>query len=368
MPDHNFTDHRFRLAVDASPAAMIMVDISGIIEFASAETVRMFGYAIHELIGQSIDRLVPPRLGAAHAGLRQGFFAHPSKRPMGGGRSLNATRKDGAEFPVEIALTPIDSAGGIMVLATVVDITARRRAEVELAQHAADLELANERLAQFAYVASHDLQEPLRKIAAYAGLIEEAVRKSDAETLARATAVVSASAARARRMVDNLLAFSRVGAAETRTERLDLGAEVALVLADFSIAIAEAGAAVDVAVEPVLVPADRAQLGRLIQNIVSNAIKYRKPDAAPSIAIRTERVDRDRVRLSIADDGIGFDEAFATQIFEPFKRLHTPNVYEGSGIGLAICKTIADRYGWTLTARSRPGEGATFALTLPIAE
>jgi PAS domain S-box-containing protein len=368
MSERDFTDDRFQLAVDASPAAMIMVDTSGIIEFASAETVRMFGYAIHELIGQSIDRLVPPKMRAAHAGLRQGFFAHPSKRPMGGGRDLHATRKDGAEFPVEIGLTPIDSAGGTMVLATVVDITARRRAELELAQHAADLELANERLTQFAYVASHDLQEPLRKIAAYAGLIEEAVRKSDAEALARATVVVSTSAVRARRMIDNLLAFSRVGAAETRIERLDLRIEVACVLADLSVAIGEAVATVDLAVEPFVVPADRVQLGRVIQNIVSNAVKYRKPDAAPSIAIRTERVGRVQVRLSITDDGIGFDETFATQIFEPFKRLHTPNAYDGSGIGLAICKTIADRYGWTLTVRSRPGKGSTFALTLPIAE
>lgn len=255
-----------------------------------------------------------------------------------------------------------------MVLATVVDITARRRAELELTRHAADLELANERLAQFAYVASHDLQEPLRKIAAYAGLIEEAVRKSDQITLARATAVVSASAVRARRMVENLLAFSRVGAAETRTERLDLGDEIAGVLADLSVAIEEAGAAVEVAVEPVVVPADRAQLGRLIQNIVANAIKFRKCDTSPLIVLRTERVGRDRIQLSIADDGIGFDETFAAQIFEPFKRLHTPNAYDGSGIGLAICKSIADRYGWTLTAHSRPGEGSTFTLTLPIVE
>ena len=367
MSERDLND-RFRLAVDASPAAMIMVDASGIIEFANAETARMFGYAIHELIGQSIDGLVPPGLRAAHAALRQGFFAQPSKRPMGSDRNLHAVRKDGAQFPVEIGLTPIDSAGGTMVLATIVDITARRRAELELTRHAAELELANERLAQFAYVASHDLQEPLRKIAAYAGLIEEAVRKSDQATLSRATAVVSASAVRARRMVENLLAFSRVGAAETRIERLDLRAEVAGVLADLSVAIEEAGAVVELAVEPAIVPADRAQLGRLIQNIVANAIKFRKADAPPSIVLRTERVSRERVRLAIADDGIGFDETFAAQIFEPFKRLHTPNAYDGSGIGLAICKSIADRYGWTLTAHSRPGEGSIFTLTLPIDE
>ena len=344
---------------------MIMVDANGKIEFANAETVRMFGYGVDELLQKSIDALVPARARDSHAALREGFFAHPSKRPMGAGRNLSGTRKDGTEFPVEIALTPIDAEDGAIVLATVVDITARRKAELDLAQRASDLELANERLTQFAYVASHDLQEPLRKIAVYAGLLETAINTADAAGAVRATSVISVSAMRARRMVDNLLTFSRVGGAETHAQPLDLSAEVDLALTDLSAAIDETDAAIRVEVEPVVVPADRAQLGRLIQNIVSNAIKFHKPGAAPSIAIRTARIGQTQVRLSIADDGVGFDEKFASEIFEPFKRLNSPKDYEGTGIGLAICKAIADRYGWTLTARSRPGEGSTFEVTLP---
>ncbi len=309
--------------------------------------------------------LVPSRTRPTHAKLREGFFAHPSKRPMGAGRDLYGTRKNGAEFPVEIALTPIDEADGVIVLATIIDITARRKAELDLAQRASELELANKRLTQFAYVASHDLQEPLRKIAVYAGLLEQAVKASDAAGAVRATSVISASAVRARRMVDNLLTFSRVGGAETQTQPLNLRDEVELALTDLSAAIDETGATIRIEVEPVIVPADRAQLGRLIQNIVSNAIKYRKAAASPSITIRTARVGQNQVRLSIIDEGVGFDEKFAAEIFEPFKRLHSPKDYEGTGIGLAICKAIADRYGWTLTARSRLGEGSTFELTLP---
>jgi PAS domain S-box-containing protein len=364
-PRRSLADHRFRLAVDASPAAMIMVDAKGVIEFANAETMRMFGYAIDELLGKSIDILAPSRSRAAHAALRRGFFAHPSKRPMGAGRDLHGTRKDGAEFPVEIALTPIEAAEGAIVLATVVDITARRKAELDLAQRASDLELANERLTQFAYVASHDLQEPLRKIAVYAGLLGAAVEASDTAGAVRATSVISSSAARARRMVDNLLTFSRVGGAETHTQPLNLRAEVELALTDLSAAIDETGAAIRLEVEPVVAPADRAQLGRLIQNVISNAIKFHKPGFAPSIAIRSSLIGRTQVRLSISDEGVGFDEKFASEIFEPFKRLNSPKDYEGTGIGLAICKAIADRYGWTITARSRPGEGSTFTVTLP---
>ena len=367
MPRQSNPDDRFRLAVDASPAAMIMVDAAGAIEFANAETERMFGYPLGELVGRSIDMLVPAASRPAHAGLRQGFFASPSKRPMGAGRDLHGARKDGVAFPVEIGLTPIDAADGVIVLATIVDITARRKVELDLAQRASDLELANQRLTQFAYVASHDLQEPLRKIAVYAGLLDDAVRKSDAAAISRATSVISASAARARRMVDNLLTFSRVSSAETHTQPLDLREEVELALGDLSAAIEETNAKIQLDIEPVVVPADRAQLGRLIQNIVSNAIKYHKAGAAPSIVIRAARVGRKAVQLSVADDGVGFDEKFAREIFQPFKRLHNSKDYPGTGIGLAICKAIADRYGWTIVARSRPGEGSTFEVTLPAA-
>ena len=365
MARQNTVDERFRLAVEASPASMIMVDADGTIAFANAETGRMFGYSVDDLVGRPIDMLVPHRSRAAHAVMRQGFFAAPRERPMGVGRDLRGTRKDGKEFPVEIALTPIESASGAIVLATIVDITARRKAELDLAQRASDLELANERLTQFAYVASHDLQEPLRKIAVYAGLLQEAVKGADAAAVERATAVISASAARARRMVDNLLVFSRVGSAETDTRPLDLRAEVELALTDLSASIQETGATVRLEVEPVVVPADHTQLCRLIQNIVSNGIEYRKPGAAPAIAIRTARIGKSRVRLSISDDGVGFDQKFATEIFQPFKRLHSPSHYPGTGIGLAICKAIADRYGWPLAARSRPGEGSTFEVILP---
>ncbi len=365
MPTQSQGDDRFRLAVDASPAAMIMVDAEGLIEFANAETERMFGYGVDELIGRSIDMLVPARLRGTHVGHRRGFFANPSARPMGAGRDLNGTRKDGREFPVEIALTPIDAESGPIVLATVVDITERRKAEVELTQRASDLELANERLTQFAYVASHDLQEPLRKIAVYAGLLKEAIERSEAGDIERAISVITTSAVRARRMVENLLTFSRVTGSETRIQPLDLRAEVELALSDLSATIEETGAHVSVHIPPTVVPADRVQLGRLIQNIISNAIKYHKPGGAPAIEIRARPVGRAQTTLSIADDGIGFDEKFAKEIFEPFKRLHDAAQYPGTGIGLAICKAIADRYGWTLGVNSRPGEGSTFYVTLP---
>ncbi|MGO4872997.1 MAG: sensor histidine kinase [Roseiarcus sp.] len=365
MPTHPVDLDSFRLAVDASPAAMIMTNPEGVIAFANAETERMFGYAVEALIGQSIDVLVPERLRHAHAGLRRGFFAAPSKRPMGAGRDLKATRNDGAEFPVEIALTPIETDNGPIVLATVIDITARRKAEDELAQRARELERANERLEQFAYIASHDLQEPLRKIAVFAALLGEAVAKSNAADIARATEVIGASATRARQLVDNLLTFSRAINDESAPQPLALREEIGLALTDLSQAIEESGARIVVDAHDVVVDADRAQFARLLQNVVANAIKYRKPGRAPTIAISVERVEPSAARLAISDDGIGFDERYAKEIFEPFKRLHGAKDYPGTGIGLAICKTIAERYGWTISVASQPGEGSTFFVTFP---
>jgi PAS domain S-box-containing protein len=354
----------FRLAIEASPAAMIMTNRLGVVEFANAETERMFGHPKGELIGQSIDLLVPARLRGNHSALRQGFFADPSKRPMGVGRDLRGTRKDGTEFPVEIGLTPIETKSGLIVLATVVDITARREAENALAQRASELESANARLLQFAYVASHDLQEPLRKIAAFADLLEEAVTNANQADINHATKVIRSSALRARELIDDLLSFSRAVNREPQFETLDLREEIELALTDLSGPINETRARINIIVAGVAIRADRSQFARLMQNIVSNAIKYRKPGEVPTIEISAVPTDLYHVRLAIADDGIGFEEKYAQEIFEPFKRLHSKVDYPGTGIGLAICKTISDRYGWGIAVKSQLGLGTTFCITL----
>jgi len=367
MPTNLKMAERFRLAVDASPAGMLMVDTNGLIQFANPKAEHMFGYAPEELIGKSIEMLVPARVRTAHASLRPCFFRSPVERPMGAGRDLNGVRKDGSEFPVEIALTPVPTESGPIVLVTHIDITERRRAEREIAQRAVDLEIANKQLAQFVHVASHDLQEPLRKMAVYADLLEQAIAKSELDDVARAARVIANSAVRARTLVTNALAFSRATSGEMHRQPLDLRAEVEAVLSDLSASIEESGAQVSVDIPPITVLADRTQFGRLIQNIVSNAVKYHKPGASPAVDIRAKPVGEAKAELSIADDGIGFDENLAREIFQPFKRLENTAQYAGTGIGLAICKSIADQHGWTIGVRSRPGEGATFTVTLSTA-
>lgn len=360
----DFGDNYLRLAVESLPAAVIVIGRDGAIQFANAETERMFGYPPDKLIGRSIDILVPNRLRQGHAQLRQGFLASPCKRPMGAGRDLKARRIDGSEFPVEIGLTPIDISGGPLVLATVLDISARREAENSLAQRAKELECANERLDRFAYVASHDLQEPLRKIIAFSELLEQAIACDNQSEMTYANHVIRISALRARELVNDLLIYSRTINDAQQLRNLDLRNEILLALNDLSELINETSSSIHIDVPSTIFRADRSQFARLMHNIISNAIKYRKPDQIAKVQISATPLDENSIRLAISDDGIGFEAKYADDIFEPFKRLHTKTQYPGTGIGLAICKSIVDRHGWGISIKSAPGEGATFFITM----
>lgn len=350
--------------VESSPVAMIATNGEGSICFVNAETERMLGYPRGELIGQSVDILLPTSLRQRHATLRQIFTANPAARPMGVGRELIAVRRDGREIPVEIGLKPIQTGTGLIVLATLVDITTRRKIE-ELAQKAAALECANEKLAQFALIAAHDLQEPLQKMAAFSELLGAAIAGSKLDDALHASGVIRASAQRARELVGDLLTYSCTVHEQQKLQDLDLREEIEHALGELSQAAAETKAEITLDAPSVKFKADKSQFARLMQNILSNAIKYRKPGEPPQISIAAVSAENSHIRLAIADKGIGFDEEFARMIFEPFSRLHTGAQYPGTGIGLAICKSVADRHGWEISVKARPNEGATFILKIP---
>jgi light-regulated signal transduction histidine kinase (bacteriophytochrome) len=285
---------------------------------------------------------------------------------MGAVRDLRGRRRDGTEFDIDIELIPLATSAGRIVLAVIADISERRGAENALATRAAELERANERLAQFAFVASHDLQEPLRKIAAFSKFLDEAMASANPADIAHASKVIRTSALHARELVNDLLIFSSTINSKLQLQIVDLREAIELALTALSESIIETNAVISIEMPTVSIKTDRSAFDRLIQNIVSNAIKYRKPDRVAKIDITAVAVDACSVRLAIADDGIGFEEKYAQTIFEAFKRLHSTADYPGTGIGLAICKAIVDRHEWRLSVKSQPGQGATFFFIIPM--
>ncbi|MCC7184729.1 MAG: PAS domain S-box protein [Acidobacteria bacterium] len=351
------TEELFRAVVESAPNGVVMVDQSGVIVLVNRETERLFGYTRLELLGKSIDHLVPVRFRDQHPNERRDFFGNPHSRAMGAGRDLYGVRKDGTEIPVEIGLNPIATEGGMFVLASVVDISSRKAAEEELRQ-------SNEELERFAYVASHDLQEPLRTVASYLQLLERRYRADLDDDAREFIDFAVAGARRMEQLIKDLLAFSRVGTQGGDIVPVDSDAVLKECIHILRAAIADSSATISGDTLP-RVMADPSQLQQLLTNLIGNALKFRG-DAPPLVHITARREGR-FWRISIADNGIGIEPEYFERIFVIFQRLHSREAYPGTGVGLAICRKIVDRHGGRIWPESASGQGTTFHFTLPAA-
>lgn len=315
----------------------------------------LFGYQSHELIGQPIEILVPKALRQDHPSHVSAFQANPANRAMGSGRELFGQRKDGALVPVEIGLKPIVLPGGVFTLAAIIDITERKRLEDELRRSNAELE-------HFAYVTSHDLQEPLRAITSYIDLLSQRYHGQLDEKADKYIDFVAHGARRMQQMIVNLLSYSRVGSPKQTFKVVETESIVSDVLELYSDRLREIQATVLVHHLPAVM-GNEGELRRLFQNLIGNAIKFH--GAAPlQITISAEK-ERLNWRFSIRDNGIGIDMQYADRIFTMFHRLHQEEKYDGSGIGLAISKRIVESHGGKIGFHSTPGGGAIFYFTLP---
>jgi light-regulated signal transduction histidine kinase (bacteriophytochrome) len=273
---------------------------------------------------------------------------------MGAGRDLYGRRRDGTDVPVEIGLNPIETDEGMCVLASVVDIGARKLAELELKR-------SNEELERFAYVASHDLQEPLRTVASYVQLLERRYAdKLDADAKEFIGFAVE-GAKRMQQLIDDLLAFSRVGTRGAPLIPIASDLPLNISLENLGAAIAESNAVIERTALPVVL-GDATQLRLLFTNLVGNAIKFRGVERA-TVRITAVR-DGSFWRFSVSDNGIGIAPEYFERIFVIFQRLHLREEFAGTGIGLAICKKIVERHGGRIWVESELGKGSTFWFTL----
>jgi PAS domain S-box-containing protein len=352
----------FRELLESAPDAIVGIGRSGRIVLVNAQTEKLFGYARDDLIGEPVEKLVPDRYHGAHSGHRSGYFHDPRTRPMGAGLDLFGRRSDGSEFPAEISLSSIETEDGLLATAAIRDITDRKSAERDLARHAAELQRSNVELSQYAYVASHDLQEPLRMVVTYTDrLTEHLDGRLDQSSQEWANYVVE-GATRMQSLIEGLLEFSRVRPEEAEITIVDCEVVLRRSLANLQAAIQESAATVTHDPLPT-VSADALQLLQLFQNLIGNALKFR--GAAPlAIHIGCE-CDGGDWHFTVADNGIGIHAADADRIFVLFQRLHSKDEYSGAGIGLALCRKIVDARGGRMWVQSEPGAGATFHVVLP---
>jgi len=246
---------------------------------------------------------------------------------------------------------------GFTVILT--DITDLKRTQLRLEQ-------SNRELESFAYVASHDLQEPLRKIQTFGERLKTKAADTFSEEGRDYIDRMLAAATRMRRLIEDLLSFSRVSSNAQPFTRVNLSTIAREVLGDLETTIEQAGARVTIGELPVLM-ADPLQMRQLLQNLVGNALKFRQEGVPPAVSVRaTVDAQAQRCVLEVEDNGIGFEEKYAERIFQVFQRLHGRGQYEGTGIGLAICRKIVERHGGSIGVRSAPGAGTTFLISLPL--
>lgn len=281
---------------------------------------------------------------------------------------LDVPRRGSRTFVMDARQVVVGDARSRLVLVAFDDVTERRRAELERDRYERRLERSNRDLEDFAHAAAHDLQEPLRKVRAFADRLERSFEDIPLDDRQREYLTRMREAAeRMQTRIDDLLGLARVGRSEPKHDQLDLTKLVASVMQDLDRMITDTQSEVVTGPLPVI-EGDASQLALLFQNLIANAIKYRKSGAGGRIEVTVAAVEPDWVEIEVADEGIGFDPAYAERIFRPFERLHGRDEYEGSGVGLSICRRVAELHGGTITARGEPGRGAVFTIRLPVSQ
>jgi PAS domain S-box-containing protein len=345
---------------------MVVVNQQGEIVLLNIQAEKQFGYRRDELLGQKLTNIIPE--GFAERLVADGLRSTEDAlaQQIGSGLELTALRKDGSRFPMELMLSPLESETGTLVTVAIRNITVRNAASVELLETVEELKRSNEDLQQFAYVASHDLQEPLRMVASYVALIGRRYKgKLDADADEFIAFAVD-GAKRMQSLIQDLLAFSRVGS--KGVELVTTSSENALnrAIKNLRGAIVDSGAQVTHDPLPNVL-ADEMQLTQLFQNLLGNAIKYRRAEA-PGVHIAARQNGSKKWVFSVQDNGLGIEPQYFERIFGMFQRLHGREEFSGTGMGLAICKKIVERHGGDISVESTLGQGSTFRFPLAAGE
>jgi len=369
---------RKRSILESSLDPIITIDDQGVVTEFNRAAEQVFGHSREKVLGtKPAEVLFPPSISAGAEDRIERYLDAGEGSMLGRRVEVTAVRADGETFPAEMAMTISQERGSPVLSFFIRDIGDRKKAELAQARYAAELERSNQELQQFAYVASHDLQEPLRKIRTFGDRLESKSADQLDEEGQQCVERMRSAAERMQLLIEGLLSLSRVSTREQQFERVDLAEVAREVVNDLEMQIERVAGRVEVGKLPTI-QADPVQMRQLLQNLIGNALKFRREEEPPLVKVsgrfvggRDEKGERrsardERCRILIEDNGIGFDEKHRERIFGVFQRLHPRDVYEGTGIGLAVCRRIVERHGGTIAAHSKPGHGTIFEVVLPV--
>jgi two-component system, LuxR family, sensor kinase FixL len=367
------SESRIAAIISTAVDGIITINERGLIEMMNPSALEMFGYeSTEELLGKNISALMPEPDKSQHDGYLKNYHETGKKKIIGIGREVTGLRKDGTTFPFVLSVSEMQIEGRRIYNGFVHDITQQKLNEEKLRRYASELQRSNLELQDFAYVSSHDLQEPLRKIQAFGDRLKSRETEKLTEQGKDYVDRMLNAASRMQKLINDLLSFSRVTSKAQPFVKVDLNQVLKEVLSDLEITVEKNKAKITFESLPVI-EADPTQMRQLFQNLIANAIKFRKENTDPEIKIYSKSIQKkahltstpgdEIIELYFEDNGIGFDEKYLDKIFNIFQRLEGQK-YEGSGIGLAICRKIAIRHGGNITAFSQPDKGAKFIVTL----
>jgi PAS domain S-box-containing protein len=360
-------EDKFKLVVESSPNAIILVSSNGIIQLINKQTENYFGYNRDELIGNKIEILVPDAIGIRHVNLHSDFTSNPTTRHMGAGLDLFGLRKDGTKIPVEVGLNPILINNEMMILTSIVDITDRKKAEEDIKNAKTEAERANLAKSEFLSRMSHELRTPLNSILGFAQLM----RMGELDpTHKKGVDHIMKSGKHLLNLINEVLDLSRIEAGELSLsiEPVELKALILETLDVVYPLAKENNIKLELTETEALqlfVKADNQKLKQVLLNIINNAIKYNIKDGLVSIAAKN--IKNEKVRISITDTGKGIAEEELPKLFTPFQRIGTEiSTVEGTGLGLAVSKKLTEAMNGTIGIESKVGKGSTFWVELPL--
>jgi PAS domain S-box-containing protein len=357
------TQDTYKAIFDSAPDAVVVIDKSGRIIMANNRVKQLFGYDKDELVGEQVEFLMPDRFAPAHEQHIGDYYRDTKPQEMGAGQELIAKRKDGSDFFVEISLSPFSVKDETLMSAAIRDVTEKIVTQKKLKQSLLSLEKMNKELESFAYITSHDLQEPLHTLLSFASLLHESYSDKLGEEGRKYIDRIAQASQRMSGQIKGLLTHSRIGRNLTAGQ-VDCNKIIGYVIADLKEDIDKSGAAIHYSDMPVITALSE-EIQLLFDSLISNAIKFQEPFERPVVEISAQK-NEGAWQFAVKDNGIGIADKHKERVFTIFQRLHTRGKYEGLGIGLAHSRKIVELHGGKIWVDSKPGKGSTFYFTIPI--